>query len=56
MKEAEMKEIASLIDEVLRAPDDESVALKVSAEVKDLTSRFPLYPNAFGARGAEIGA
>jgi glycine hydroxymethyltransferase len=56
MKEQEMKEIASLIDEVLRAPEDQSVALRVSAEVKELTSRFPLYPNSFGARGAEIGA
>ena len=56
MKETEMTEIAGLINEVLRVPEDESVALKVSREVKELTSRFPLYPNAFGARGAEIGA
>lgn len=56
MKEAEMKEIAALIDEVLRAPEDISMAQKVSAEVKELTSKFPLYPNSFGARGAEIGA
>ena len=56
MKEPEMKEIASFIDEVLRSSDDESVARRISAEVKELTSRFPLYPNAFGARGAEVGA
>jgi len=56
MKEEDMREIAGLIDRVLRAPDDESVATAVSAEVRELTARFPLYPNAFGARGSEIGA
>src|SRR5678816_3185731 len=56
MKEAEMQEIAGFIDRVLSAPEDASVARAISAEVKELTARFPLYPNAFGARGAEIGA
>jgi len=56
MREAEMKEIAGFIDRVLTAPEDASIARAISAEVRDLTSRFPLYPNAFGARGAEIGA
>jgi glycine hydroxymethyltransferase len=56
MKENEMKEIAGLIDRVLAAPDDANVSREVSAEVRELTSRFPLYPNAFGAKGTEIGA
>jgi glycine/serine hydroxymethyltransferase len=56
MKEAEMQEIASFIDRVLSAPEDANVARDISAEVKELTARFPLYPNAFGAKGAEIGA
>jgi glycine hydroxymethyltransferase len=56
MKEAEMKEIAGFIDRVLAAPDDANVAREVSSDVRDLTSRFPLYPNAFGEKGAEIGA
>jgi glycine hydroxymethyltransferase len=56
MKEAEMKQIAGLIDRVLEAPDDAGVASTVSSEVRELTDRFPLYPNAFGARGSEIGA
>ena len=56
MKEAEMEEIAGFIDRVLRAPDDSALAAAVSSEVKDLTAKFPLYPNAFGARGSEIGA
>jgi glycine hydroxymethyltransferase len=56
MKEAEMREIAGFINRILAAPDDASVASSVSNEVRELTSRFPLYPNAFGARGSEIGA
>ena len=56
MKENEMKEIAGFIDRVLAAPDSADVAREVSADVRELTSRFPLYPNAFGSRGAEIGA
>ncbi len=56
MKEEEMHEIAGLIDRVLSSPDDAAVAAKISAEVRDLTSRFPLYPNAFTSRGSEIGA
>jgi glycine hydroxymethyltransferase len=56
MKEGEMKEIAGFIDRVLAAPDDAAVAREVSGDVRELTSRFPLYPNAFGARGTETGA
>ena len=56
MKEGEMREIAGFINTVLASPEDEAVARDVSTEVRELASRFPLYPNAFGARGAEIGA
>jgi glycine hydroxymethyltransferase len=56
MKEPEMREIAALIDRVLRAPDDVAITAEVSGEVRELTDRFPLYPNSFGARGSEIGA
>jgi glycine hydroxymethyltransferase len=56
MKEAEMSEIAAFIDRVLSAPDNPDLARQVSGEVQEMTSRFPLYPNAFGARGTEIGA
>ena len=45
MKEAEMNEIAALIAEVLAAPADEAVRTSVSAKVKALTARFPLYAN-----------
>jgi glycine hydroxymethyltransferase len=51
MKEAEMKVIAGLIAEVLSAPDDEAVRQSVSARVKELTAKFPLYPNRLGLTG-----
>ena len=56
MREAEMREIAAMIDRILGSPEDAAIASAVSREVRELTSRFPLYPNAFGERGSEIGA
>ena len=47
MGEAEMAEIAVLIDRVAAAPEDASVTSAVRDEVRALTSRFPLYPGAF---------
>jgi len=44
MKEAEMAQIATLIDRVLAAPEDLALAAKVREEVKALATRFPLYP------------
>jgi glycine hydroxymethyltransferase len=44
MKEAEMKRIATFIDRVLTAPEDEKVLAAVKNEVKSLASDFPLYP------------
>jgi glycine hydroxymethyltransferase len=44
MKEKEMAQIATLIDRVLLAPEDASVAAKVRDEVKTLAGKFPLYP------------
>jgi glycine hydroxymethyltransferase len=48
MGEEEMGRIAFLIAEVLGAPEDEQVRERVSAEVKKLTARFPLYANRLG--------
>jgi glycine hydroxymethyltransferase len=48
MGEEEMRRIALLIAEVLQAPEDEPVRQRVSAEVKKLTARFPLYANRLG--------
>jgi glycine hydroxymethyltransferase len=44
MDEPEMKEVAHIIGEVLRGPDDESVARRSRDAVRDLMSRFPAYP------------
>jgi glycine hydroxymethyltransferase len=43
MKEAEMREIAGLISEVLAEPDSESLQQSVRARVKTLAERFPIY-------------
>ena len=43
MGEAEMKQIAAVISTVLAAPEDETVRARVIEQVKELTSRFPLY-------------
>ncbi len=45
MREAEMREVANLLAEVLNAPEDETVRQRVRDSVLELTSRFPLYPN-----------
>ena len=44
MKEPQMQRIAQLIDWVLQAPEDPSVAEGVRADVYQLTASFPLYP------------
>jgi glycine hydroxymethyltransferase len=49
-KEREMRTVAGLIDRVLSAPTDDAVASAVRADVRELTSTFPLYPVVEGAR------
>jgi glycine hydroxymethyltransferase len=44
MDEAEMKEIAGTMGEVIRAPQDEEVKQRARARVADLCARFPAYP------------
>jgi glycine hydroxymethyltransferase len=44
MRESEMKRIAAMIDRVLDDPENESVQRDVRAEVRELSSTFPLYP------------
>jgi glycine hydroxymethyltransferase len=43
-KEAEFKQVAKWIDDVISAPDSESVRRKVKGEISELTKKFPLYP------------
>lgn len=42
-KELEAEKLANLIADILDAPNDEAVIAKVVAEVKALTSKFPVY-------------
>ena len=56
MGEADMKQIAALIAEVLDAPADEAVRQSVIGKVKDLTARFPLYANRMQNSGANANA
>lgn len=44
MKESEMEIIAGMIEKVLMNHEDEKVLVQVKQEVKELTSKFPLYP------------
>jgi glycine hydroxymethyltransferase len=44
MDEPEMREVAAIIGDVLRHPDDDGVKEKARARVRDLMQRFPLYP------------
>ncbi|MGB2695134.1 MAG: serine hydroxymethyltransferase [Dehalococcoidia bacterium] len=41
MREAEMRQIATWMDQVIAAPDDESVAERVRGEVRELCASFP---------------
>jgi glycine hydroxymethyltransferase len=45
MDEPEMKEVARIIGDVLRGPDDRSVAERARGSVRDLMGRFPAYPS-----------
>jgi len=42
-KEAEMREVANLIADVLESPEDPSVIARVRGSVEALTARFPVY-------------
>jgi glycine hydroxymethyltransferase len=44
MDEAEMKEIAEVIGEVIASPEDEEVKQRARERVAALTARFPAYP------------
>jgi glycine hydroxymethyltransferase len=44
MKEPEMELIAELIDQTLKAPEDQANLAKVISRVEALTQKFPLYP------------
>jgi glycine hydroxymethyltransferase len=43
-KEKEMKQVAGWIDAVISAPEDLKVRERVKGEIRELTTRLPLYP------------
>jgi glycine hydroxymethyltransferase len=43
MKEAEMRQVAALIDRALQRKDDEAALAKIKGEVRALAEAFPLY-------------
>lgn len=45
MKESEMTQVAAWIDEAIMHWEDEAYLEKIRQEVKELTSKFPLYPD-----------
>jgi glycine hydroxymethyltransferase len=49
MGEGEMREVAELIADILRAPEDEGVRSRVRQSVGELTARFPLYAERLNA-------
>jgi len=42
---AEMESIATWMDQVLRAPEDEAIQARVREEVRSLCANFPIYPS-----------
>jgi glycine hydroxymethyltransferase len=44
MDEPEMREVAGIIGEVIKAPEDEEVKRRARERVTDLCARFPAYP------------
>jgi glycine hydroxymethyltransferase len=44
MDEPEMKEVAQVVGDVIRAPEDEEVKRRARERVQALTERFPAYP------------
>ena len=45
MGEVEMRQVARMVVDVLRSPEDESARGRVQEQVKELTARYPLYAN-----------
>jgi glycine hydroxymethyltransferase len=51
MKEPEMERIGDMINTVLSSAEDAALAARIREDVRELTSRFPLYPGLFLPRG-----
>ena len=53
MKEAEMKQIAGMIAAIVNDSDSEEVRMRIKNEVKEMTSRFPMYPKRYKQANTE---
>jgi glycine hydroxymethyltransferase len=49
MKEDDMRQIGGMIAAIVREPESEEVKARVKAEVRELTAKFPMYPNRYKA-------
>jgi glycine hydroxymethyltransferase len=57
MKEDEMRQIARMIASIIHEPNSGETKEKVKREVRELTDRFPLYPNRYkDAKSESISA
>ena len=54
MQESEMKMIGKMIADVVHEPNSEAVKTRVRAEVRELTARFPLYPNRYREARSDV--
>ncbi len=55
MKEAEMRQIGDMIASVIWDPESEEVKSRVRGEVREVASRFPMYPGRFKPESDEMG-
>ena len=53
MKEDEMRIIAKMIADIVHDPDSEEVKNRVKNDVKEMTSKFPMYPKRYKAGKTE---
>ena len=53
MKEPEMAKIGGMIASIIREPESEEVKAKVRADVAEITSKFPMYPNRLKEKRSE---
>jgi glycine hydroxymethyltransferase len=56
MTENEMRQIGKMIAAVIHEPNSEEIKTRVRREVAELTARFPLYPNRYKERKADVVA
>jgi len=47
MKEAEMRALAGIMDECLKAPDDRTVKARLRGRVAEMSASFPVYPGLY---------